>query len=600
MISGNIAGVRDSVLQRLELLFEVKTDKHVLADRQIIEEIASVTSILNREVSVALDRRGNVVEIAIGDSHTVKLPKVEQDKRGLAGVRIIHTHPNSSSRLSDVDISALLSLKLDAMIALGVYEGQVRNVTLGFCNYISETVTYQMTDEWLLEEALAYDVIAHIQEVEKNIRSHFKDIDNEIDQAIVVGTDTENSLMELIELAHACEIEVSGKFFQKRQTADAKYFIGSGKVSELSLERQVLQANIIIFDDELTGVQLRNLENSLGCRVIDRTMLILEIFARRAKTREAKMQVLIARLKYQRSRLSGHGVEMSRLGGGIGAKGSGETKLELDRRKIRDLIHHYEQELKKIESVQSIQKQKRQKSNIPQVALVGYTNVGKSTLRNLIIDLYNDDKTIQKEHVLSQDMLFATLNTTVRTFLLPDKRVASLVDTVGFIRKLPHDLVESFQSTLSEVIDADLIVHVVDSASDEAKEQMIAVNAVLEELHCQDKKQLVVFNKCDIATEDQLTALKTSELVESVQISAKNQYGLDQFLQKMTELLPHPYVQLTLRIPYAQADKLSDIYRDCTILETIHDEIGMIFEVTMSQKMVGKYQMFRYQPDMLK
>lgn len=593
MISGNITGVRDSILQRLESLFEVKTDKHVFADQQIIEEIARVTSILNREVSVALDRKGNVVEIAIGDSHTVKLPKVEHEKKGLAGVRIIHTHPNGSSRLSDVDISALLSLRLDAMIALGVYDGSVRNVTLGFCNYLSDTVTYQMTDEWTLEDALSYDVLAYIQEAEKNIRLHAIHIDDEIDQAIVVGTDTESSLVELIELARACEIEVRGKFFQKRSTADAKYFIGSGKVSELSLERQVLQTNIVIFDDELTGVQLRNLENSLGCRVIDRTMLILEIFARRAKTREAKMQVLIAKLKYQRSRLSGQGVEMSRLGGGIGAKGSGETKLELDRRKIRDLIHHYEQELKKVESVQFIQKQKRQKSNIPQVALVGYTNVGKSTLRNLIVDLYNDEKTVHKEHVLSQDMLFATLSTTTRTFLLPDKRVASLVDTVGFIRKLPHDLVESFKSTLSEVMDADLIVHVVDSASDEAREQMLAVNAVLEELNCEDKKQLIVLNKCDVATEEQLATFKELNTPDVVQISAKSNIGIESLLRKISTMLPNPMIELTIRIPYSEAEKLSDVYRDCKVATVTYDEIGSVFQVRVAASKQMKYEMYR-------
>ncbi|MGL4663362.1 MAG: GTPase HflX [Culicoidibacterales bacterium] len=591
MISGNIAGVRASVLERLEQLFDVETEKQQFADRQIVEEIASITTLLNREISVAIDRRGKVVEVAIGDSQTVKLPSVEKDKRGLSGIRIVHTHPNGSSRLSDVDISALLSLKLDAMFAIGVCDGEVNSVTLGFCNLVHDTVVYQMTDEWPLEDALAYDVFAHIQEAEKNFRmkNATHEVDDEKDVALVVGTDTESSLVELIELARACDIEVVEQIFQKRNSVDTKYFIGSGKVAEISLERQVMQANMVIFDDELTGVQLRNLEGQLGCRVIDRTMLILEIFARRAKTREAKIQVLIAKLKYERSRLSGQGVEMSRLGGGLGAKGSGETKLELDRRKIRDVIHHYEHELKKIESVQGIQKRKRNKSNIPQVALVGYTNVGKSTLRNLIIDLYSDDKAIKKEHVLSQNMLFATLSTTVRTFLLPDKRVASLVDTVGFIRKLPHDLVESFKSTLSEVIDADLIVHVIDSSSDEALEQIVAVNEVLHELHCQDKRQLIVFNKCDIATKEQLERLSELGFVDVVQMSAKSKLGIEQFVQTVSELLPNPLVSMRICIPYAHSEMLSQVYRDCEVNDVTYDEVGTVFTMSVSEVHKDKY-----------
>lgn len=594
MISGNIIGVRTSILERLEQLFDIETEKQQFADRQIVEEIATVTTLLNREISVAIDRRGKVVEIAIGDSQTVKLPSVEKDKRGLSGIRIVHTHPNGSSRLSDVDISALLSLKLDAMFAIGVCDGEVNSVTLGFCNLVQDAVVYQMTDEWSLEDALYYDVLTHIQEAEKNFRAMTatREVDDEKDVALVVGTDTESSLIELIELARACNIEVVEQIFQKRNSIDTKYFIGSGKVAEISLERQVLQANMVIFDDELTGVQLRNLEGQLGCRVIDRTMLILEIFARRAKTREAKIQVLIAKLKYERSRLSGQGVEMSRLGGGLGAKGSGETKLELDRRKIRDVIHHYEHELKKIESVQDIQKRKRTKSNIPQVALVGYTNVGKSTLRNLIIDLYSDDKSIKKEHVLSQDMLFATLSTTVRTFLLPDKRVASLVDTVGFIRKLPHDLVESFKSTLSEVIDADLIVHVIDSSSDEAPEQIVAVNEVLHELHCQDKKQLIVFNKCDVATEEQLERLNELGFVDVVQMSAKSKYGIEQFVQTLSELLPNPLVSMRICIPYAYSEMLSQVYHDCEVIDVTYDDVGTIFTVSVAKSYKNKYEKY--------
>lgn len=592
MITGNVTGIKATLLTRLEALFDLKTDVYTFANEQIVEEIIDITGLLNREVSVALDRRGNVVEISVGDSSTVKLPKIQTYKKGLSGIRIIHTHPNGNSQLSDVDISALLSLKLDAMIAVGVREEQNSTVTFGFCCEVDGVRMYQMTEEYTMEEAFAFDILEYIEECEKSLSHNSQEVDGDKDVALVVGTDTKDSLAELIELAHACEISVEGSLFQRRSSIDKKYFIGSGKVDELSLERQVVNANIVIFDDELSGVQLRNLEAKLGCRVIDRTMLILEIFARRAKTKEAKIQVLIAKLKYQRSRLLGQGVEMSRLGGGIGSKGSGETKLELDRRKIREMIHHYQSELKKVESTQVLQKNKRQKSNIRQVALVGYTNVGKSTLRNLVIDIYGDTTGAAKEHVHAQDMLFATLGTTVRTFSLPDKRVASLVDTVGFIRKLPHDLVESFKSTLSEVIDADLIVHVVDSSSEQVFDQIDAVNKVLEELDCLRTRQLIVLNKCDVATEKQLDKLAASDFQESVRISAKTNDGIDQLLQKIAEMLPNPMIERTIRIPYDQSDKLSMVYRDCNVIDVTYDEKGTIFHIMMPLSKEAEYQMY--------
>lgn len=591
MILGNTAGVKMTVIDRLEQLFTIKTEKQVFLDEIIVDTISEITTLLNREISVAVDRQGNVVEISIGDSNTVKLPAIEKTK-GLSGIRIIHTHPNGSSQLSDVDISALISMRLDAMVALGVKDGKARRVTFGFCANDNNKLLCQMTSEWTREEAYEFSILSYIQTCDKEVRMIVDHIDDEEDVALVVGTDTLDSLKELTELSHACDIKVVGSLFQKRQEIDKKYYIGSGKVDEISLERQVRRANMIVFDDELSGVQLRNLEARLGCRVIDRTMLILEIFSRRAKTREAKLQVSIAKLRYERSHLTGQGVSMSRLGGGLGAKGSGETKLELDRRKINDLIAQYTRELAQIEVAQNVRKQKRIHSEIPQIALVGYTNVGKSTLRNLIVDQFTNDTAIKKEHVLEKNMLFATLSTTTRTFLLPDKRTATLADTVGFIRKLPHDLVESFKSTLSEVIDADVILHVVDSSSEEVLDQMQAVETVLSELGCHDKKQIIVLNKCDIATSEKRDMIKQKTPHQTVEISAIKKEGIKTLLHMVVDMIPTMREHLYICLPYHDAEMLANIYRECMIIENKNEENGMYFEIYVNQNEAQKYMKY--------
>ena len=350
-------------------------------------------------------------------------------------------------------------------------------------------------------------------------------------------------------------------------------------------------ANLIIFDEELSGIQAKNLEDSLGCRVIDRTVLILEIFARRARTREAKIQVTLARLKYENSRLIGYGTMLSRQGGGGNTRGAGEQKLELDKRKIRETIHMLKAELEKIQKTKDIQRSQRNKSGIPKVSLVGYTNVGKSTLRNLLVDLYSDDNSVQKEHVLSQDMLFATLDTTVRTFQLPDKRVVSLTDTIGFIRKLPHHLVESFKSTLDEVIYSDLIIHVVDASSDTAVSQIVAVERVLGELKCMDKPMFLLLNKSDLATEKQLEDLKRIfKHYTSIEVSASKKTNIDLLLNTIIAFIPREEKELEMLIPYDKSTLVSSLYKNSQVLETEHLENGTKIKAVVSDEIAEKYK----------
>ena len=346
------------------------------------------------------------------------------------------------------------------ILAIGCVEEKVTGIGLALCNLEEDVIHYEEYLYSSFEELENFPFLEKLQSIETALRRK-NIVEDEKEYAVLVGIDSKTSLQELEELAYACNIEVVGHFFQNRSKADKVLFLGPGKARELSLFQQIKRANLIIADEELSGLQVKNLEEVTGCKVIDRTTLILEIFARRARSREAKIQVELAQLKYRSNRLIGYGVTMSRLGGGVGSKGPGEKKLEIDRRRIRENISFLKKELENIKKTRSVQREKRENSNIPKIALVGYTNVGKSTLRNLLAAEYNPNSNT-KEDVFAENMLFATLDTTTRTILLDDKRLVSVTDTVGFIRKLPHDLIEAFKSTLEEVIFSDLILHVVD------------------------------------------------------------------------------------------------------------------------------------------
>ncbi|MGL5596455.1 MAG: GTPase HflX, partial [Cetobacterium sp.] len=523
MIKGNVEGVRDSILAELDTIYSMSVEKGKLVSPEIVALITDITRVINREISVSIDRKGKILEVAIGDSNSVELPILEISSKKLSGVKVIHTHPNGYSKLSMIDISALLKLKLDAILAIGVGETEITGVNIGYCKIENQELTYEEIENLSLDKVMSTDYLDKVLEIESELRKSDV-VEDDSEYAIVVGVDSEESLDELEELARACDVNVAGRIFQKIKRIDNIFYIGSGKVRELALLRQIKNANLIIFDEELSGVQIKNLEAVTGCKVIDRTILILEIFARRARTREAKIQVELAQLKYRSQRLIGLGSIMSRTGGGIGTKGPGEKKLEIDRRRIKDEIFALRQELEKIKKIRALQRTKRESSGIPRVSLVGYTNVGKSTLRNLLVEMYPSDNTVKKEAVFAENMLFATLDATTRTMVLPDKRVTALTDTVGFVRKLPHDLIEAFKSTLEEVIFSDLLVHLVDASSDTVVQQIKSVENVLTELGAIDKPTILALNKCDVATDEQIEKLK--ELyshMDIVEISAKNE-----------------------------------------------------------------------------
>ena len=588
MIYGNIDGVKKSAIEELDRLYKVKCPKDEVCSIEIIEVISRVSSFIEREVSVAIDRRGNIKSIAIGDSTSVEIETLDIREKKLAGVRIIHTHPNGMSKLSALDISALIKLKLDAIVAIGIYEGKILDCSLGMLTVNDDKLDYEEKGNIPLKEITKIHILNKINYIDSLVKE--KDIiEDDEEKAILVGSDTRESLEELKELTKACDIPVLESVYQSRNKIDAAFYIGRGKVLEIAQLRQKLRANVVIFDDELSGSQVRNLEAAIGAKVIDRTTLILEIFARRAKSREAKIQVELAQLKYRMSRLQGLGTIMSRTGGGIGTKGPGEKKLETDRRHIKEQIYDLNDELKKIKKIRETQREKRNKESIPKVSLVGYTNAGKSTLRNALCDVAAQKEVVGKEKVFEADMLFATLDITTRAIVLKNKGVITLTDTVGFVRKLPHDLVEAFKSTLEEVIYSDLLCHVVDTSSDTAIEQIKAVEEVLSELGASDKKTILVLNKIDKATEEQLENVKkaTSEY-ETIEISAREGINLEELLGLIEENLPYKMKKCEYLIPYDRSDMSSFLHRNGRVLEEDYRENGTFMFVEVDEESYNK------------
>lgn len=357
--------------------------------------------------------------------------------------------------------------------------------------------------------------------------------------------DPDQSLLELEELAKTAQAEVQAKVIQRRETYDKATCIGSGRLEEITAFCKENETELLIFDNELTATQTRNIEEITQIRAIDRTTLILDIFAMRARSKEGRLQVELAQQKYRLPRLAGMGTVLSRLGGGIGTRGPGETRLESDKRHIRRRIQTLEDELAEVEKQRSLRRQRRKKDNVISVAIVGYTNAGKSTLLNALTNA----------GVLAEDKLFATLDPTARALTLPDDRTVLLIDTVGLIRRLPHHLVEAFQSTLEEASNADLILHVCDASNDNIMEQIEVTEQLLGELGCGDIPVIKVFNKCDCLLEYPNFPAEEN----SVAISAKTGYGFNVLLQKIAETLPSQLKRRKLLFPYDKGNLVAQI-----------------------------------------
>lgn len=581
--NGNLTGIKSAMLDRLKSLYDFKQGLDEFASFELLSELCACSGEINREISVYISRDGSIVDVSVGDSAKVSMSSMRlvRNEDRLCGVRCIHTHPSGDGRLSGVDLGTLRSMKLDCMAAVGVSDGKPTQLYAAYLGDFDEDtgsraalVYGPMRPYKLPQKAL----IAEIFNSDDRFRSTTKEVEAvEQERAVLVGMDNDegyDTLEELNELAKTAGALVVGKVRVRRRTIDNATYVGSGKANELSLMGSELEADLFIFDDELSAIQLRTLEETLGARVIDRTTLILDIFAARATSREGKLQVELAQMRYRLPRLIGQGQVLSRLGGGIGTRGPGEKKLEIDRRRIRRRVFELETELSEIEKQRGLRRESRKANRIPLVALVGYTNAGKSTMLNALTD----------SNVLAEDKLFATLDPVVRKITLSGGTEALLSDTVGFINKLPHDLVEAFKSTLEEVSNSDLILQVVDISCPYHEKQMRVVDGVLESLHAADIPRIIVFNKADAIPSCDLPAESENRL----NVSALRGTGIEKLLSAVELKLNSARTEVDILVPYSKYEAVSMIRDRGMLLSEEHTEAGTHIRALLDAESIGQ------------
>lgn len=545
MVNGNTEGIKRTLLEAMERIYDIKIPRSEFVSRELIEMMADVTEQTGRELSVFLSRQGRVLDVSIGDQQTVSMPYIRKRRgdQAISGVRCIHTHPEGSAMLSGVDISTLLSSRLDAMAAVSVREGMAKSICVGFIGEkLSEPVIYgPFAAGRIPSRALMLEILNATQRVLSQIELF--ETEDIKEKAMLIGLNsTDDSMTELKRLADTAGVEVVLTDTQMRDR-DRKYYIGKGKARELSLKAAAEGVDVAITDDELTPLETKNLEEILGVKVLDRTMLILDIFAKHAKSREGKLQVELAQLKYNLPRLEGEGFILSRLGGGIGTRGPGEKKLEVDKRRIRRRIFEMEGEIEDLNKQRMLRRNERIKNRVKTVALVGYTNAGKSSLLNAL----------SGAGVSAEDKLFATLDPVTRKVKLPSGMQVLFTDTVGFINKLPHDLVSAFKSTLEETLQADLLLNVIDASSSRYEAQSKVVYSVLENIGAFEKPVIDVYNKTDLLKE------YPPNCERAVFVSAKTGIGLPELLEMVDDALKPKMFFIEMSLDYNRGDILSMI-----------------------------------------
>lgn len=562
-------GIRKTILKTLDSLKGDVIDNTLLISNEVLNIICNITGETNREVAIFINRRGELVDAVIGDYSAAELSQYTERRSddSLSGIRCIHTHPNGYGMLSDMDTSALKALKLDLIIGIGVLNGIPQDVYYAYLSRKNSNYTTVCKGPFTIDEFLSINAQDLINEIESDYtinKDETINVAEDKERAILVGINGLEDLDELKELLDtAGGIEV-GRLAQNRQSIDNAFLIGRGKLKELKMEVQKKEASLVIFDEELSGAQIRNLEREIGVRVIDRTQLILDIFAKRASSKEGKLQVELAQLKYMMPRLIGLGVQMSRTGGGIGTRGPGEKKLEIDRRRIRERVRELEREVDEIKKHRDLIRTNRSDSTF-QVCLVGYTNAGKSTLLNSLSD----------SQVYVEDKLFATLDPTVRRVSLKSGQDIVISDTVGFINKLPHDLVAAFKSTLEEVIYADLLIHVVDGSNANFEDQIEVVNKVLSDLGADNKPMILAINKIDKNMSINSLNPESKNDSDIVFISAKNKVNLDKLLDRVEYYANMNNKVYEMLIPYTDGALLAFLHDNGKIIKKEYRENGI-------------------------
>ncbi|MDC0713878.1 GTPase HflX [Stigmatella sp. ncwal1] len=530
-IYGNTLGLKANEQSRLRNTYRRRVAPNEIISPELARHLTELSSETNRQVGVLINRKGEIEYVVVGNAHKLELPDIGRARAGqirLRGLRLVHTHLKSEPLTKD-DLTDLALLRLDMVAAVGVGREGLPGV-LHYAHLVPENGTGEFWQVATLpsvhqDQPDLVDTLEALEE-EFNRKAAARAVGGR-EKAILVAvcldgnrSRAEASLAELKELARTAGVEVIDSVLQVRREADPRYLIGRGKLEDLNLRSMQSMVDVLIFDKDLTPSQGRHIGEATSLKVLDRTQLILDIFAQRAQSAEGKLQVELAQLKYRLPRLVQSDDSLSRLAGGIGGRGPGETKLEIDRRRVRDRITHLEKRIDAVSRERSVRRAQRNRRELPVISIVGYTNAGKSTLLNAIT---NAD-------VLAENKLFATLDPTSRRLRFPREREVIITDTVGFIRDLPKDLVAAFRATLEELYDASLLLHVVDSADPARDEQIEAVETILGSLGLMEKPRLMVWNKADLLPAEDVQALLRSR--GGVAISAETREGLASLLAK--------------------------------------------------------------------
>ncbi|GEM83642.1 MAG: GTPase HflX [Meiothermus sp.] len=532
-IFGRTNGLKPSEKKRLANLYNRRVGANRLVSAELVRTLAALSEELEKPISLLFDRGGRVIRVAVGDAKELPVPESALVETRLSGYRVLHTHLGSGG-LSRPDLSMLFLHRLDAMAALEVEQGHPGKLHLAQLSPPrADEEDWQILPSRPYHEYLEWDVSAAVGALEEELSRQARGLDlrdGSGERALLVGLDqgegvqAEVDLSELAELARTAGAIVAHKELVFRPSLDPRYAVGRGKVEELVSQAYHQNAGTLIFGIELSAAQARELEAITGLKVLDRTQLILDIFAQHARTPEAKVQVELAQLKYLLPRLVGKGKELSRLGGGIGTRGPGETKLEVDRRRLQDRIAELTRKLREIAGRRQETRRQREKSGLPIVGVVGYTNAGKTTLM----------QALAKKGEEGENKLFATLRPLTRRGFLPGIGEVLYTDTVGFIRRMPSDLLEAFRSTLEELRDADVLLHVLDASQEGALERYQVVEGLLADLGV-EAKRILVLSKADQAGGFDLEFLK--ERLGGVPVSAVKGFGLQELKEALASTL---------------------------------------------------------------